>query len=70
MLIKINSKKNYDAAELSVIAKEQGINMVPLQKYQTNKKDEDKSTLIFYYSTIPINQMYPALEKLYQEWKL
>ncbi|MBE6020570.1 MAG: PLP-dependent aminotransferase family protein [Clostridiales bacterium] len=70
MLIKINSERSYDAAKLSIIAREQGINIVPLQKYQTNKKDEDKSTLIFYYSTIPINQMYPALEKLYQEWKL
>ena len=70
MLIKVTSSPACDALELSRRAKEQGINMVPLQKYQTNKKDEDKNTLIFYYSTIPLNSIYSALEKLSKEWKL
>lgn len=70
MLIKVDPTCVSDASKLSRTAVEQGINMIPLQKFQTNKKDGDKTTLIFYYSTIPLNSIRPALEKLSKAWNL
>ena len=68
MLIKINCDRT--AAELSAIAENHGCNMVPLHKYQTNKKDEDKSTLIFYYSNIPTDSIVPGIKALAAAWNL
>lgn len=68
MLLKINAPA--DADSLAAAAGRTGINMVPLTKFKTNKKDEDKSLLIFYYSTIPLDSMSSALKKLSEEWKI
>ena len=68
MLLKVHSSQ--DAGELSETAKTLGLNIVPLRKYRTNKKDENDATLIFYYSAIPIRSIPSALKKLAEAWKL
>ncbi len=68
MLIRVNVES--DADMLCHIAADCGINMVPLHKYQTNKKEEDKSTLIFYYSNIPLDDIPAAIKILSVKWNL
>lgn len=59
-----------DAEALSRLASGIGIRMIPLDRYRTIKKDEGPSTLIFYYSDIPLEELRPALEKLAEVWRL
>ena len=68
MLLEI--EKQTDAEELCRIALRDGIRMVPLNRYQTRKKDEDLPTLIFYYSDIPLDELHPALVHLARSWDL
>ncbi|MDO4482422.1 MAG: PLP-dependent aminotransferase family protein [Bacillota bacterium] len=68
MLLKINVAADSDS--LSAAAEKTGINMVPLTRFKTNKKDEDNNLLIFYYSGIPLDSIPSALKKLAEEWNL
>ncbi len=68
MLLEICRSK--DVEELSRLASGIGIRMIPLDRYRTIKKDESTSTLIFYYSDIPLEELRPALEKLAEAWSL